>query len=248
MFNITFKRLKSERKFNNYDVGKGIAFFTMIVDHLGFFLFPKLKVLRLIGRASAIIYAILFGINKKRNLDKLIIYAVIFTIFDAHLNRIFPLNTLYNFYLSSFILDKLYNIYNDNFKVFFVVMSALLLLGSIANKYIEYGTFFAALMFCGRIFRKEEKTLKDKIVTVFIFFAYFCFEAYHFKFGVTYSIILFLMFLAIYLSLFDFKFKEMGDFKFQTPFLLVSRYSTECYVIQNVILILSKYYELFLFL
>lgn len=50
---------------NLYDWLKIIAVLTMIVDHCGFFLFPELKELRLIGRFAFPIFLFLVGFNGK---------------------------------------------------------------------------------------------------------------------------------------------------------------------------------------
>ncbi|MDR1494860.1 MAG: hypothetical protein LBI29_02385 [Rickettsiales bacterium] len=238
---MAFKKLENGRKFNNYDLLKSLAFFTMIIDHVGLFFFNKIKFLRVIGRTSAIIYAILFGINKKKNNDKIIIGAIAMSMAWTLLqNRIFPLNVLYNFYLSGFLVDSLNNLYSKNFLLFLLVLILLVAIGEKSDFYLlEYGTYFLMLIFCGRLFRKKEMTRRDKVLAAIIFIVFFCQQTMHMEFNVGQSLVLFAIFSAIYFTFLNFEFRELGNIPGKGLLMFVSRYSAELFVLQEILFIVS---------
>ena len=53
-------RLNKFGELNKYDIFKNIAFITMIIDHIGYYFLPQLFFLRVIGRISAVIFAVLY--------------------------------------------------------------------------------------------------------------------------------------------------------------------------------------------
>jgi hypothetical protein len=233
---MALKRLKNNREFNNYDLLKCVAFFTMLVDHTGFFIFENVKMLRIIGRTSAPIYAILFGINKKRNVDRIVVIAILMSMAWAHFyNIILPLNIMHSFYISNFFINKLDTLYNDNTLLFSLAMAILILLGRFTSNYWEYGTYLIAPIFCGRIFRKSEKTLKDKVMAAILLIIFFCEQIVHMEFNVIQSVILFLILLATYMTFLNFRFKEIRGVPCGGLLLFISRYSAELFLAQGLI-------------
>lgn len=235
MNSIIFEKMN--RKYNSYDLVKDIAFITMIIDHIGYYLMPELLFLRLIGRISTILYAILFGISKHKNMNKLFTFALITSLIQMlMLNMVFPLNILFNFFLSTFVIDYVELIYEKYPYMFFGLFLTLLLpLGIITDQVTEYGIFFTSLMFCGRIFIKDSKNKKDLATTVIIFLLYFIFSVYNFKFNIIQSIILFAFLICIYINMFDFKIKEIENVKCNIFLLIISRYSMELFVLQTIV-------------
>lgn len=229
---------KMNRKYNTYDVVKDIAFITMIIDHIGYYLMPKLLFLRLIGRISAVLYAILFGINKNhKNINKLFTFAIITAIVQLiMLDSVFPTNIFFNFFISLFLVDYLELAYNKYPYIFCCIFIPLLFpVGIITDQITEYGLFLTALIFSGRIFSKEEKDKKDLIITLIVFLIYFIYSSRNFKFSIFQSIILFIFLACIYINMFDFKSKEIDNVKCETFLLVISRYSMELFVIQTII-------------
>lgn len=235
MNSFIFERMN--RKYNTYDIIKDIAFITMIIDHIGCYLMPKLLVLRLIGRISAVLYAISFGINKNRNMNKLFTFAVVTSLVQMFmLGMIFPLNIFFNFFVSALLIDYIELIYNKYPYIFLCIFLTLLFpLGVITDQVTEYGIFLTFLMFCGRIFIKDKKDKKDLITTIIIFIIYFIYSANNFKFSVIQSSILFVFLTFIYINMFDFKIKDIEHVKCETLLLVLSRYSMELFVIQTII-------------
>lgn len=235
MNSFIFQRMN--RKYNKYDLYKDIAFITMIIDHIGFYLLPQFKILRLIGRISAVIYAILFGMTKHKNKNRIITFAIITSIVQAiFIGIIFPLNIFYNFYISSFLLDYLYDIYNKYpYLIFGLFLPVLFPLGVITDQITEYGIFFLGFMLCGKIFIKEKKTIQDKLLTLLIFLVYSFYPTYNFKFNIVSSIILFIAFMILYFLMFNFKFDEIKNVKYENSLLFISRYSMELFLAQTIL-------------
>lgn len=235
MNSFIFERMN--RKYNSYDVVKDIAFITMIIDHIGYYLMPKLLVLRLIGRISAVLYAIMFGINKHKNMNKLFTFAILTTLVQMFmLNMIFPLNIFFNFFLSALIVDYIEIIYEKYPYVFFCLFLTLLLpLGILTDQITEYGIFLVFLMFCGKIFAKDKKNKKDLITTITVFILYFIYSANNFRFNVIQSIILFMFLVFIYINMFDFKIKDIENVRCETFLLIISRYSMELFLVQTIV-------------
>ncbi|MDR3078809.1 MAG: hypothetical protein LBU15_02100 [Rickettsiales bacterium] len=235
---MTFRRLENGRKFNNYDLLKDIAFITMIIDHLGLFVFSGLRFLRVIGRASALIYAFLFGISRKRNGDRILTAAVVTSLVWAILlDRIFPLNVLYNFYLSSFLLDRLERLYSGNIFAFSAVLLVLLASAEVIDAFLEYGSYFLLLIFCGRLCRKREMTRRDKTVVALLVLAFFRQQALHMEFSLIQSLCLFVIFLTIYLTFINFRLRELENIPKRGLLLFLSRYSVELFVLQHIFFI-----------
>ncbi|MDR2778435.1 MAG: hypothetical protein LBB13_02950 [Rickettsiales bacterium] len=245
MFNIITKRFKKNRELNSYDLYKVVAFITMIMDHIGLFWVHEDDImLRAVGRISNLIYSVLFGINRKKNSDRIFICGVIMQIMlTHHYNRIFPLGTLLNFCIANLLLDKFYDVYCDSNWPIGIFLLLLLPLGLLTSKCLEYGIFILALALCGRIFAKEEKTLKDTIVTAVIFFLYFLYQLLVFGFNPSNSMIIFALFTVLYLALFNFKFVEVKNCLCKSVIMLLSRYSAEMFIVQLLFFMIFNYVD-----
>jgi hypothetical protein len=243
MFNLIPGRFRRNGEVNNYDLYKTIAFVAMIADHIGLFLVHEDDImLRVVGRISNLIYSILFGINKKKNPDRILIYGIIMSIMLTHwYNNLFPLGVLLNFYISNFLLGKLYDLYCNNSYAIGGFLILLLPLGLATGKCIEYGIFILALVLCGKIFAKNKKTPKDIIVTTVIFLLYFFYQLLIFRFNPFHSLILFVLFSLLYLALFNFKFTEIKLIGFKSFFMFISRYSSELFVVQLLVFMILSY-------
>lgn len=240
------KELQKYGEFNTYDLLKNIAFFLMVIDHIGYYIFLHNQYLRLIGRGSMLIFAVLYGISFKNGSKphkKILIFAIITTCFQLYfINEIFPLNPLYNFYFSAFLINDFEKIYKNNVTLFIVLIILILPLSFITNFIVEYGFSFLGLMFCGKIFKKSEKNKKDIIVTIIAFLLFLYYQILNFRFNLIYSIILIISFSIIYKILFNFKLKKINNFMFKNLFLIISRRSLELYTIHlTILIILSRW-------
>lgn len=122
------------------DFLKLIGAFSMLIDHLGAFLFPKMILLRILGRISFPIFAyqLTVGFRKTANLKgylkRLFIFGSISQIpFSILEKKLLPLNVLFTFTLGILILYFL-----ERKKYFLAV---LLVLFSPLSQWGFYGTF-----------------------------------------------------------------------------------------------------------
>ena len=222
---ISFNFFTKERAFNNYDLMKSIAFFLMIIDHIGYYFFPQIYLFRAIGRGSAIIFALLFGITKHKRNNKILLYAVLTSLLLMFFeNTIFPLNILFNFYLSYFLLDYLEDIYYNNNILFNLLLILLIPMSMFLNIFLEYGVTFLFLVFCGRLFSKKDKTKKDKNTTIAIFILFFIYQVLNFGFGLINTLIVGTIFYFIFKNMYNFKIKNVKENKY---LLFISRYSLQ---------------------
>lgn len=230
---INFNILKNKKPFNNYDLLKSIAFLLMVVDHIGYYFFPQTVLFRAIGRGSAIIFALLFGITKHKKNNKILLYGALTAIlFYFYGYSIFPLNILFNFYLSYFLLDYVENLYYNNNILFNIILILLIPISIISNIFIEYGLIITFLIFCGKLFSKENKTRKDKVTTILIFIIFFLYQVLNFSFDLFNSLIVGVIFFFIFKSMYNFKIKELKENKI---LLFISRYSLQLYTIHLLI-------------
>lgn len=229
-------RLNKFGELNKYDIFKNIAFIAMIIDHIGYYFLPQLFFLRVIGRISAVIFAVLYGYGCKKPNNKVLCYGILTTVIVQLFieNNRFPLNILFTFYISSFLLNELEDIYNNHYWCFCLSLIILFPITVISAVFIEYGIIMLFLMLCGRIFKKENKTQRDVISTRLIFIIYALYQIFNFNFNLFESLCVMLCFACIYVYMFDFKIqKAIFNSKIM---LFISRYSLELYFIHLLIL------------
>lgn len=79
-----------------HDLLKTLALLLMLVDHLGFFLFPEATWLRCVGRASAPIWLFLVGYNRKSEVDVTLLGAALAmaVVMPVFTNQILPTSIL----------------------------------------------------------------------------------------------------------------------------------------------------------
>ncbi|MBR2141518.1 MAG: hypothetical protein IJ853_04130 [Rickettsiales bacterium] len=232
-----FDKLKKYGNLNTYDIYKSLAFILMVIDHVGYYFLPSARLLRVIGRTSMIIFAVLHGFNRKKssNNNRILIYAVLLFIFVQLLieNDPLPLNVLFNFYISYYLLDKIEEIYKNDYVFFLLICAITLLLSGFTNIFLEYGAIFWFLILCGRIFNYKIKTPKDKVTAPLIFIMYYIYQTIHFNFNLINSIVLLILIVLTYILLYNFSFKTYN--KNNTILMILSRFSLELYFIHLLI-------------
>lgn len=246
-----FYRLNKYGEFNNYDLFKNIAFFLMLIDHLGLFLFPQLHIMRVVGRVAFPIYAILHGISFKNNSSKptLLIYGSIlqfilfyffaFVPFPFYLfveSRTVALNILFNFFISGLLFNYLYKHYQDNKLLSFIILFLTIPLYYLTHNIVEYGIFALVFMLVGKNFYKIGSNLGDIFFNFVIFAFYIYLQSNVFGiYGFELFIFIILMF-ALFIGLYNFDYREYYHIKSNKFLLFISRYGLELYVISTAIL------------
>lgn len=157
---------------------KIIALITMIIDHIGAFLFPQYILLRVIGRISFPIFAFLIvegfyhTSNLKRYMMRLAAFAVISEVpFDLlQAGKILEFDHQ-NVFFTLFIGVLLMYVYEGPYSKIekFGGLILLLLAGDIFRT--DYGAWGILLIFCFYLFRdrKVEKNVSVALINIFAF-------------------------------------------------------------------------------
>lgn len=248
-----FYKINKYGEFNYYDLLKNIAFVTMFIDHLGFYLFPNLLWLRLIGRTSFPIFAVLHGISFKNNTQNNNVSLLIYGSLTSSILLVFfnlppmPFNILFSFYLFNFIFEKINKLYQANI-VFAIALIVLTYPGYLLLKNIfEYGVFTLLFMLVGKTFNKVGKNLIDILCSIAVFALYIAIQSKHFGFD-NYQIIVFVILLSFaYLLLYNFSYREYYHLKSNKILLFISRYSLELYFWHILLLALILFTKLIVF-
>ncbi|MDR1498843.1 MAG: conjugal transfer protein TraX [Rickettsiales bacterium] len=243
MGDLCTKKLEKYGTFNTYDLFKNIAFFAMVIDHIGYYFLPYNQLLRLVGRVSMLIFAVLYGISYKSNKSPhtILFFALITAIPMTFLEDMpLPLNCLFNFYISWFLVDGFENIYKNNYVLFCIFLVLMIPAAFLSNIIIEYGVSFVALMFCGKIFAKEKKTRRDILTTMIIFVLYTVYQSLNFGFNLYYMDVLLIVNSIIYAFMLDFKIRPIKNFIGNNILSLISRTTLGLYTTHITIMIIVK--------
>jgi hypothetical protein len=219
----------------------------MLLDHIGFYLLPKLFFIRVIGRVSMPIYVILFGISYKKQNNQLLWWGLITQVIEAYLNRSYlPINLLFTMYLMGFVLNSISERYASHGKKLFIFFLILLFPLSVLSAYfIEYGLIILYLMFFGVLLKKENKDKYDKITIGIIYFVIFLYDCLEVGYIPVYCIPVGIYLLGLFYYLIN-NYKTLKDRVVienkiaRNTVLICSRYSLYLYTLHILILILIK--------
>lgn len=154
---------------------KIIAYITMIVDHLGAFFFPKKIILRLIGRISFPIFAILltntymYTENIENKKKKFYFFGIITELILITL-KLNVSNILFAMYLSLELLEA--KNYNDKKKYTIFIISTILLTMLSGINYIYEVLFIITLYKYKNCNSKKEKTKNLFKLEILIYLTY----------------------------------------------------------------------------
>lgn len=141
---------------NNYDLLKVIAIISMIIDHLGLYIFSDLLLYRVIGRIAAPIFFYLIGYNLSyRFRFNLIFYGSMLTLLNFLVSSEISLNILLNFSLIRILLN------NTNFSnidsitlIIYTIIIAIAGFLILPFNFIDYSTFGFIISLAGLLLRK----------------------------------------------------------------------------------------------
>ena len=235
-------KLKKYGEFNNYDLWKNLAFFFMVIDHLGYYFFNEIFILRIIGRVSFPIFAILHGMHYKKNNNKILILGVVLQFFEYCLaDKTFPLNMLITFYFSGFILTFIEKEFLNSQTRSCFYLFLLFFVNLFSAEYFEYGIFLPAyFMLIGKIFSKIGKSLFEYLFTFSIFIIYFIYQNLNFNIQYNYKTLFFCELVLLYLLLHNFNIREYYNIKTKNIYLIFSRYSMEFYILHIMLFTVIK--------
>jgi hypothetical protein len=189
----------------------------MFVDHTGLFVVNNLW-LRVVGRLSFPIFAIIYGYHFKKINYSLLLPGIILCFFHYFLYREIFFNILISFFLGGVLLE-LYN--KITYKILFF---ELLLIGHFAiYEYLEYGFYTFLFMLI---------TQKNKKYFFLIFILYFIEQSFRFNFNTIQQLSLMVALSFLSFSLYNYENKRLKNNIFIK---FVARYSMEIFFIQNLL-------------
>jgi hypothetical protein len=169
------KKLKKTNRPNLYDYLKIIALITMLIDHIGFYLFPEYDFLRLIWRIALPIFLFLvwfsWSYSRRRDIPLIGIMLWIFSFYiykkywyGTNLANILIWITITRFFLN--IINK------NNWHRAIIISIIFILIHPTYNKYIDYWSlsFFFGLRW--RIARYHRKFFHLWIIVLFWWIIY----------------------------------------------------------------------------
>jgi uncharacterized membrane protein len=151
----------AHRELNTIDLIKTLAVMTMIIDHLGYYVFDEQLWLRLIGRTSAPIWFFLIGFAKSRHAPP---HWIAWGLFVSIWEKIWIpgdetyLNILVSFALIRVCLPPLEEWWSRRPVLFWGAVMVLVLVGAITNKFLEYGSVGMLLALIGSRVRQHTES------------------------------------------------------------------------------------------
>ncbi|MDY0028853.1 MAG: hypothetical protein RBR86_02810 [Pseudobdellovibrionaceae bacterium] len=232
----------------SYDLLKFFAVVTMIVDHIGFYLFPHVVELRIIGRLSSPCWMFLAGFSKSLEVGKNILIACFLLVLANCVmgTYLLPLNIL-----ALIIIARLFLKYMGPMvflrKEFVFYCCLVMAIVALPSYYlIEYSTFGIMIAFAGYIARHRGETafgpVAEKFFLAFVLGFFVLGQTAIFMFSPVYVAALCVMFALLGLFLYRFEPKEYlrATARLPAPALwtlqFCGRYSLEIYVVHVIIL------------
>lgn len=200
---------------------------------MGLYAMDNSQTLRLIGRLSFPIFAIIYGyhFNEKLNI-KLLLYGLPLVVLNYYIRDSIFFNILYSFFIGGFLL----NIYNKKLQDYkfdrIIFIALLILLQPFLNIYFDYGFFAFFFMLAS-----SRRNIKSKTAGfILVFFAYYIIQYLHFSFGILNSIVFAILSSIEAVLLYFYKNNTIANNNgpFETYIKLLARYSLEIFIIQAV--------------
>ncbi|MEM6811341.1 MAG: TraX family protein [Pseudomonadota bacterium] len=165
----------------SYDFLKTLAVITMIIDHLGYYIFPDQPEWRAIGRMSLPIWMFLVGYANTREIPS-IIWIGGFIIVAANFiagHQLLALNILFTVAIVRYLIDLFMDVSLGNREYFSLTIMTLFLLVFPTIFLFEYGTLAILWAMAGYMLRHQEKIgWKDKYIAAFFILVTIIYVAY----------------------------------------------------------------------
>jgi hypothetical protein len=157
----------------SYDVLKTIAVVLMILDHVGFYIFPDLDWLRVLGRLCVPIWFFLIGYANTRQITKDLWAGVaILTISSLMMGgAVFPITILLSFIIIRLALDYVAEIAFKSKENFIILCFTMVILWIPSSFIMEYGTAGLGLALIGHAVRHNNPYKFNALLAFFLLFA-----------------------------------------------------------------------------
>lgn len=240
---------KNYREFNSYDLLKVIAISTMVIDHLGLFLFQDIELLRVIGRIAFPLFIFCVGYNLKYSFDRtLFVLAVImlcmsfiFCKGEYLYYRIFGSSVLFAIIFVRFCLAQLIPILNSKNIVCITII--LWAANFVIFQFIQYGTSGIILGLCGYLIRQDSKLVENKSLYILLnLILYACFNGAYMRYSLFGWLLLSLEVIILYKMMVGFSIKDI-NIKGKNIFKFIARNSLIIYFVHYEIFALLALYK-----
>ena len=232
----------------SYDLLKFFAVVTMVVDHIGFYLFPHVIELRIIGRLSSPCWMFLAGFSKSLETGKSIFIGCFLLILANCLmgTYLLPLNILALIIGTRLFLKYMGPVLFRRKEFVFYCCLVMAIVALPSYYLIEYSTFGVMIAFAGYIARHRGETafgpLAEKLFLAFVLGFFVLGQIAIFMFSPVYVAALCAMMAILGICLYRFVPEEYqrATTRLPSPILWVlqfcGRYSLEIYVVHVIIL------------
>lgn len=227
---LPLTRLHRRRSANTYDLVKCVAIVTMVIDHMGLYLFPEALWWRVVGRTAFPSFLFLVGYSGTTRTDKrLLIAAMLVSVGEyLHGGTIFPLNILWAIALTRFWLG--YFGESARWQLLPLVVGWV-----VAVPFIAYGTSPLVFGILGAEARQYETKVPPRfiILVCFVLGLHTFSQLLSFDFTWQQGVVVVAIGIGLALTLSRFRIRSLS---LPRPLLVLSRYALEIYVLHVVLL------------
>jgi peptidoglycan/LPS O-acetylase OafA/YrhL len=233
------------------DMMKAVAVVLMVIDHVGWLLFPDIEWFRVLGRLCVPLWFFLIGFARTRDIPTRWMVGGIILLISSLLVGLppLPLSVLFTMALTRLCIDWFWRVVKDNPIYFWWFVLLLVFAGYVTNMVVEYGSMGFLLACCGYAVRNRvevddalgqtmHRTVPE-VLMMAVLLAYGFLETLSFGFSIVAVMVLAAGLLGEYLVLQNFMPKTFAGTagKGHTAlFQFLGRYSLEIYVIHVLIL------------
>lgn len=226
---------------------KTLAVVLMIIDHVGFYLFPDIEWFRVIGRAGMPVWFFLVGYARRQDMPTRWLYAGIILLAANLLVGLppFALCALFTLALCRLIVAPLWAFVADRPVYMWWVVLLLVFLGPITDHAVEYGSFGLLFAMVGYAKRRDDEMVEAfgynpaERIFVAVMLAFIVYQWAKFGFSLFGGMVMVAGFLGMSLVLQGFKNKTLAGTaqNAQAPLVrFAGRYTLEIYVIHLLVL------------
>jgi TraX protein len=229
---------------NSHDIVKIVALALMVIDHIGFFIFPEQLTWRLWGRGAAPLFFFLLGYTSKlRHLGLLFIYGGILSFYNSVVYHTLKINILLSFVMVFKCIDYIpYQKWNRYYAILGFIIAVCA--DYWVNRVIEYGFSGVLFAYCGQMVKNHSPVFGIKrgcgFFILLCLVSYFIQQELIFQFQIDDLTMSQLLIVAAGLWL-VMHYYQLKTFSYQgpglAPLLFISRFSLHFYFIHYVLLI-----------
>lgn len=222
---------------NSYDILKAIALLTMVVDHVGNYLFPEILWFRVAGRIAFPIFLFLVGYSGVYRFNPWLLAGALAIWISAYITGfpLLPLNILFAILLWRAVMGWLNSrphILNDTFMLW-VAMLVFYVPTMILVEYGTLGLMFAVLGWYARTGRDDKAT---RAAWGFTFALSLMIQIYAFGLGAAHSAVYIFESIFLFIALHQFNMRPMAVPLLGYPILLTARNTLPLYVLHVIAL------------